>query len=58
MNKLNFIFFSSFHNSKDEITKGYDVVTQLNDNVRLTIEEYSNKLYQYIQAKPLNRPVP
>lgn len=24
----------------------------------MTIEEYRNKLYQYIQAKPLNRPVP
>lgn len=44
----------SFHNSKEEIVKGYDVVPQLNDNVRLTIEEYRNKLYQFIQSKPAN----
>lgn len=45
----------SFHNSKDEINKGYDVVPQLNDNVRLTIDEYRNKLYQFIQNKPFTR---
>ncbi len=39
----------NFHNSKEEIVKGYDVVPQLNDNVRLTIEEYRNKLYKFIQ---------
>ena len=32
------------------------MVPQLDDNVRLTIEEYRNKLYQYIKSKPLNRP--
>lgn len=39
----------NFHNSKEEISKGYDVVPQLNDNVRLTIDEYRNKLYKFIQ---------
>jgi len=39
----------NFHNTKEEISKGYDVVPQLNDNVRLTIDEYRNKLYQFIQ---------
>jgi len=39
----------NFHNLKEEITKGYDVVPQLNDNIRLTIDEYRNKLYQFIQ---------
>jgi serine/threonine protein kinase len=39
----------NFHNLKEEISKGYDVVPQLNDNVRLTIDEYRNKLYQFIQ---------
>ena len=32
------------------------MVPQLDDNVRLTIEEYRSKLYQYIKTKPLNRP--
>ena len=31
------------------------MVPQLNDNIRLTIEEYRNKLYQFIQNKPLVR---
>ncbi len=39
----------NFHNLKEEISKGYDVVPQLNDNIRLTIDEYRNKLYQFIQ---------
>lgn len=39
----------NFHNTKEEINKGYDVVPQLNDNVRLTIDEYRNKLYKFIQ---------
>lgn len=28
---------------------------QLNDNIRLTIDEYRNKLYQFIQNKPASR---
>ncbi len=57
INFSNLAFYSilSFHNSKEEIVKGYDVVPQLNDNIRLTIEEYRNKLYQFIQNKPLVR---
>ena len=46
---LNHPYVSNFHNLKEEISKGYDVVPQLNDNVRLTIDEYRNKLYQFIQ---------
>lgn len=41
----------NFHNAKEEIVKGYDVVPPLNDNVRLTIDEYRGKLYQLIQRK-------
>lgn len=31
------------------------MVPQLNDNIRLTIDEYRNKLYQFIQSKPATR---
>lgn len=31
------------------------MVPQLNDNIRLTIDEYRNKLYQFIQNKPISR---
>ena len=46
----------SFHNSKEEISKGYDVVPQLNDNVRLTIEQYRNKLYSLIKKSDIDVP--
>jgi serine/threonine protein kinase len=49
---LKHAYVNTFHNSKEEIVKGYDVVPQLSDNVRLTIDEYRNKLYQFIQHKP------
>lgn len=48
-------YVQNFHNPKEEISKGYDVVPQLNDNVRLTIDEYRNKLYQFIQHTKKNQ---
>jgi hypothetical protein len=51
---LNHSYVGSFHNKKEEIVKGYDVVPQLDDNVRLTVDEYRNKLYSYIRSKSLN----
>ena len=51
-------YVSNFHNLKEEISKGYDVVPQLNDNVRLTIDEYRNKLYQFIQLTKQQTRVP
>lgn len=38
--------FFSFHNSKEEITKGYDVTPQLSDDIQLTVDEYRRKLYE------------
>ncbi len=45
------IFFTSllfirFHNPSEEITKGYDVVPQLSDDIQLTVDEYRKKLYE------------
>ncbi len=51
--KFDFLLFS-FHNPKDEIIKGYDVVPQLSDDIQLTVDEYRNKLYQFIQTKNMN----
>ena len=35
-----------FHNPSEEITKGYDVVPQLSDDIQLTVDEYRKKLYE------------
>lgn len=40
------LFSISFHNPKEEITKGYDVVPQLSDDIQLTVDEYRKKLYE------------
>ena len=37
---------SSFHNPSEEITKGYDVVPQLSDDIQLTVDQYRKKLYE------------
>jgi mitogen-activated protein kinase 15 len=38
-----------FHNPSEEITKGYDVVPQLSDDIQLTVDEYRKKLYEVNQ---------
>ena len=39
-----------FHNPNEEITKGYDVVPQLSDDIQLTVDEYRKKLYEVRRA--------
>ena len=40
------VVFNRFHNPKEEITKGYDVVPQFSDDIQLTVDEYRKKLYE------------
>jgi len=40
------IVLTRFHNPNEEITKGYDVVPQLSDDIQLTVDEYRKKLYE------------
>ncbi|CAF1503477.1 unnamed protein product [Adineta steineri] len=44
----------SFHNSNDEMTKGYDVVPQLSDDIQLSVDEYRKKLYELIQLRKVS----
>jgi hypothetical protein len=46
--------FNRFQNSKEEITKGYDVVPQLSDDIQLTVDEYRKKLYEVILILKIN----
>ena len=41
-----FILFHRFQNPKEEITKGYDVVPQLSDDIQLSVDAYRKKLYE------------
>jgi len=42
-----------FHNAAEEIVVGHDIVPPVNDSVRLTVNEYRDRLYEvpfvYIQ---------
>ena len=37
-----------FHNAAEEIVVGRDIVPPISDGVRLTIDEYRNKLYEVL----------
>ncbi|CAF3276958.1 unnamed protein product [Rotaria socialis] len=47
-------FVVSFHNPSEEMTKGYDVVPQLSDDIQLTVDEYRKKLYELIQLRKVS----
>ncbi len=49
-----FISFIRFHNPSEEITKGYDVVPQLSDDIQLTVDEYRKKLYEVNKIYRIN----
>lgn len=41
-----------FHNPKEEMSKGYDVVPQLSDDIQLTVDQYRKKLYEVNSPSP------
>ncbi|CAF0830657.1 unnamed protein product [Adineta ricciae] len=51
-------YVASFHNPKEEITKGYDVVPQLSDDIQLTVDEYRRKLYEFIRLREVSAKLP
>ncbi|UJR35938.1 hypothetical protein I4U23_028679 [Adineta vaga] len=51
-------YVASFHNPKEEITKGYDVVPQLSDDIQLTVDEYRKKLYEFIRLREVSAKIP
>ncbi|CAF1442852.1 unnamed protein product [Rotaria magnacalcarata] len=55
---LHHSFVVSFHNSKEEFVKGYDVVPQLSDDIQLTVDEYRKKLYELIQLRKVSAKPP
>ena len=39
-------FVVQFHNPDDTVVLPYDVIPKLNDNTKLTVDEYRKRLYQ------------
>jgi len=44
-------YVAAFHNSKNESVLQRPITVQINDNHKLTIKDYRDALYQYIQKQ-------
>lgn len=49
-------YVAKFHNPSDEIEMNISVIPPLNDDVRLTVDDYRNKLYEIMSTHHYGRP--
>ncbi|KAF5298705.1 hypothetical protein FQA39_LY11715 [Lamprigera yunnana] len=53
---LDHIYVSRFHNLSEEVEMNISVTPPLNDDVRLTVDDYRNKLYEIMSTHHHGRP--
>ncbi|KAF2881177.1 hypothetical protein ILUMI_25002 [Ignelater luminosus] len=53
---LEHAYISRFHNPAEEVEMNVNVIPPLSDDVRLTVDDYRNKLYEIMSTHHHNRP--